>query len=369
MADITKYFSQWDSDNGGYKGLCVETSLKIAKYYYDNVEVPLTTIVVNGDGDGTNTTEAGAIKAANYLGLNPKPTNTFWKDINQADLKAWLGKGNLVVAFVMYNLIPAKYKQDDFAGLHAILLTAIVDDGSVRYCDPDFWGARREEGWMNNNKWISWADLAPAWKAAYKPYMGLQLDRVKETPPPPVDPCATQNAEIAEQKATILKLETAKNDLVKRLAETSVEIEKLKVFNSELSQAKSDLTIRVGDLQAELGTVQTKFTNYVEKMDREMEAAKRENTDLGVEVSQLTTKYKELEAHAAAQMAVAEGQIKERDITIANLTENEANLKSETTRLTQAILRLENQTLQAVSDNTLFQEFWRRLVKKILRRG
>ena len=182
MPSLNKYFSQLDADHGTFTGLCAETCLKMADTYYHDREIPLTQIVAMGDGDGSNTSEAGAIKTAKALNLQIGQYNgkdVFWGDITQADLKLWLGNGNLVMAFINYSLVPDVYKQDlDYPGIHAILLTAITDDGgAVRYADPYFsdnpirgYPGKRENGWMKNNKWITWAELSKAWAGSYRPY-------------------------------------------------------------------------------------------------------------------------------------------------------------------------------------------------------
>jgi len=353
MPDIKIFRSQWDSDSGGMKGLCVETALGMADCYYHDRFIPLTEIVKNGDGDGTNTTELGAIKAANYLKLNPKPINTFWKDINQQDLKTWLGKGNLIVAFVMYNLIPAKYKQDTFAGLHAILLTAISDDlQSVRYADPDFWGAHREDGWMNNNKWITWAELAVAWKAAYKPFMGLQIDMIKEIPP--TEPCLVYKDQIT--------------DLSQRLTNTQLEVE--------------GLTKRLADVNTELDDALSKvtaLTNTINTLNDELKhsgelliQSEQENNDLEIRRHELSIKLVEQEVDSANRMTEAERQLSEKDAKLETQREKIAALTSNAEQLTTANIQLQKNTLQAVSDKTIFNEFIRRVfgrIKSILKKG
>lgn len=296
MPNLNKYFSQWDSDNGGFNGLCVETCLKMADCYYHDREIPLTEIVKNGDGSGSNTTEHGAIKAAQYLKLNPKPTNMMWKDINQQDLKTWFDKGNLVMAFVNYGLIPAKYKQDQFfKGTHAILLTAISDDlQSIRYADPNFadvplheYAGHRVDGWMNNNKWISWADFAPAWKgvSVTKPYWGMQLDLVKEITPP-TDPCSVFKEQI--------------KDISNRLTNTQIEVEsKIKIIESlnktieallKNNQELDELTKTLRDENKKYALFQEQALPIIQQVNGLKSENKRLSDSLGETLRQLGVK-------------------------------------------------------------------------------
>lgn len=172
LIDIPKYFSQFDGDtywyyeNGRKKsGTCVETCLKMIDHYLTGREVAIKDIVKHGDNNPRYTTIQGAQQSANWLGFHL--FLDFWS--NEWLLKTHMKDGRLVIALVNYGKIPAKYKQagETYQGDHAILITGVSDNGqAIRYADPIFRGAHRHEGWMNNNKWIAWDDLRPAWEAS-----------------------------------------------------------------------------------------------------------------------------------------------------------------------------------------------------------
>jgi hypothetical protein len=193
--NISSYFSQWDGDSGGAKGACGETCLKMIDTYLTGRQVPISAIIQNGDGDPNITTLAGMQKAADWLGFGV----TYYYETLESDLRQWLNEGRLIVAVLKYDFLPAKYKQDlNYNSGHFVLVTGITDDGqSIRYADPNFWGMRREEGWMNNNKWATYGDFYLAFyhnaPSISRNGTVLVSKKVKEQAPPlpmpPSNPC------------------------------------------------------------------------------------------------------------------------------------------------------------------------------------
>lgn len=199
--DIKKYFSQFDGDNGGYTGTCVETCLKMVDCYLTGKEIAIKDIVKNGDNDPSFTTIAGAEKAAKFLGFPIIAKNGF----NNASVRNALKVGHLIIAIIEYGKLPALYKQDqNYKGGHAVLITGISDDNSIRYADPNFRGADRDKGFMNNNKWASNGDFMKAWG----PYntLGFEVNKTKAVPAPVTPKPDPKDKEIETLKDEIKKL-------------------------------------------------------------------------------------------------------------------------------------------------------------------
>jgi hypothetical protein len=362
---IDKYFSQWDDCTWGgvrYTGLCFETCIKMVKYTLHHQEVPLQTIVANGDKnpnvttiDGMKLTCSGNDLAAEY-----------WYEATQEDLRKWINiDRRYVIAIVNYNKIPSKYKQDlgNVTG-HAILLTHVADDGSVRYADPDFSGTRRNEGWYDNNKWIGWADFFPAFHHGMYPGIGYRNGTVlviKEakpvpTPPPvtpPIDPCATQNAQITELTATVKN-----RDLM---------IEKL---NRELS----DDTQIISDLRTDVKDLGSKFTESekiveqqgktIEKLEEKLVKEAEMREILANNNADLTKKLTDQKADFDTRMKTAENQIKEYKDMVKPLTDTNSELTNKVTALETQVADLQIKTVQAVSSRVLVGELFDRLFRR-----
>lgn len=223
MADIRipKYFSQKDGDNGGAKGACGETCLKMIDCYLTGREVPISAIIANGDGNPNITSIAGMQKASAWLGFKTE----YYYDANYDDIHRWLSDGRLIVAVIKYGLWANKYKQDtSYQSGHFILLTGITDDrGAIRFADPYFWGTRREEGWMNNNKWATKDDFHKAFYHSdgniSRNGAVLVADKKAVPVPPPTDPCATVKQQLSqvtiERDSLKTQLQVANNNLVK----------------------------------------------------------------------------------------------------------------------------------------------------------
>lgn len=218
IINIPKYFSQFDGDtmwyekNGKkYTGTCVETCLKMADCYLTGREVAIKDIVKNGDNNPEITSYTGAQKAAKWLGFTiyqHKPTSV-------QQIKEFLGYGHLIIAIVQYNYIPSTHRQISFEGGHALLITGIDEkNNSIRYADPAFSGATRNDGWMNNGKWISWNELKKAWE--YYGYMAWEVQKSKDVPKPEPAPKPTpdpKDKEIETLKAEVKTLKDQNDDL------------------------------------------------------------------------------------------------------------------------------------------------------------
>lgn len=208
--NLKKYFSQFDGDTywsnpptNSKTGTCVEACLKMVDCYLTDREISIKDIVKNGDNNPNVTDFDGANKAAHWLGFNLyQHTKATPKMI-----KEFLGYGHLMIALVYYNSIPKKYRQISYDGWHAILITGYDEkNNSVRYADPAFLGSRRDEGYMNNNKWISWDDLALGWGPTN--YILWEVQKAKEeqpsNPEPLPDPKDEEIKSLRKERDTLL---------------------------------------------------------------------------------------------------------------------------------------------------------------------
>lgn len=180
MIDIPFFYSQFDSDTmwsdsvKKTSGTCVETCLKMVySYLTGKTDRTIYDIVVHGDNNPSFTSVNGAQQSANWLGIS-----LTYRNFIPSQIKNFIKNGHLIIAIVSYNLIPVKYRQISFSGSHAILITGITDDNAVRYADPAFSGNRRNDGWMNNGKYILWNDISLAW-GDYR-YEGFLINNIKE---------------------------------------------------------------------------------------------------------------------------------------------------------------------------------------------
>ena len=189
--DINYFASQFDGDTMWYykdgvkkSGTCVETCLKMIDNYLTVRQNAIINIVKNGDNNPKTTTFEGAVKSAKWLGF---PLFQH-KPIAISQIKEFLDYGHLLIAIIDYSKMPIKGM--NYNGVHAILITGIDDNNnSIRYADPIYSGASREEGWMNNKKWISWKNLDPAWKVTGYTCWEVQKSKPVTTPTPPVQTC------------------------------------------------------------------------------------------------------------------------------------------------------------------------------------
>lgn len=254
--NIPKYHSQWDGDNGGARGACGETCLKMIDNYLTGREVPISAIIANGDGDPNITSIAGMKKAADWLGFGVD----YYYDAKETDIKKWLSEGRLIVAVIKYGLFPAKYKQDQtYQSGHFILLTAIADDGgAIRFADPNFRGDMRDDGWMKNNKWATYADFYRAFfhndGNISRNGAVLVSKKVKEvTPPaPPVDPC---NGVKVERDSLKTQLLVAEDNLIKERIKHAAKMEHQRLLHEAAVKAhevnEASLSSRIGELTGE----------------------------------------------------------------------------------------------------------------------
>ena len=248
---LKSYYSQFDGDSkyvpatatekAKNNGQCIETCCKMIDRTFTEREIGIWDITMNGDKDTKNTTIAGAKSAAAWLGWG---LNHWWS-INPTDIKNWLNEGRLIIAIITYSKIPNLYKQDlKYQGGHAIVISGIDEsNNSIRYADPDFSGARRNDGWYNNNKWISWSDLSPAW--ADQNYLGFTtIKTINDYKPQPIPQPETDYKKLYEtclnEKA---QLERQKNILTQDIAQKNNEIGELKKQNEVLSLSMESLKI------------------------------------------------------------------------------------------------------------------------------
>ena len=244
--DKIKYFSQWDGDNGGARGACGETCLKMIDQYLTGREIPISAIIANGDGNPNITSLAGMVKAANWLGFGLNA----YRRTNIDDIKKWLKEGRLVVAVIKYSAWPTKHKQDlSYKSGHFILITAVDDNNnSVRFADPNFWGARRDEGYMNNNKWANFDEFNRAFNhgdgAIEANGTVLVSKKVKEVPAPPapqppVDPCHDVKVERDSLKT---KLQVEQNNHKKTKAQLGKANNEVSRLNNIIREAREILS-------------------------------------------------------------------------------------------------------------------------------
>lgn len=293
--NIPKFHSQWDGDNGGAKGACGETCLKMIDQYLTGREIPISAIIANGDGDPTITSIAGMKKAADWLGFGVD----YYYDAREGDIKKWLSEGRLIVAVIKYGLFPAKYKQDQvYKSGHFILLTAIADDGkAIRFADPNFKGAAREDGWMKNNKWATYADFNGAFfhndGNISRNGAVLVSKKVKEVtpPPPPVDPCAEVGAERDQARIERDSLKTqllvAEDNFIKERIKNAAEMEHQRLLHEAAIGAhevnEASLSSRIEEVTREynvLAESHRKLENTLEIVRKDLDQTVRDKDEV-----------------------------------------------------------------------------------------
>lgn len=306
--NIPKYHSQLDGDNGGAKGACGETCLKMIDTYLTGREIPISAIIANGDKDPLITSTAGMIKAADWLGFGM----IRYSGAVAGDYKNWLAEGKLVVAAIDYSKWPDKYKHDgDYDGGHFILITGITDDlGAIRFADPYFrdglligryggrYTAKREDGWMKNNKWATWADF---YNASYhgkeaaiaKNGTALVAQKAKEVtpPPPPVDPCAGVKAERDQARIERDSLKTqllvAEDNFIKERIKNAAEMEHQRLLHEAAVGAhevnEASLSSRIEEVTREynvLAESHRKLENTLEIVRKDLDQTVRDKDEV-----------------------------------------------------------------------------------------
>lgn len=264
--NIPKYFSQKDGDTGPYKGTCGETCLKMIDHYLTGREVPISAIVEGGDKNGAITNFTGMIDAANWLGFGAVRHS----GVTAKQIQGWLSEGKLLVAAILYSKWPSKYKQDTaYTSGHFILITGITDDlKAIRFADPYFWGNRREEGWMNNNKWATWDDFYTAFYhnsdiSQNGSVVVSKVGKPAAPPPPPADPCAGVKAErdqaLIERDSLKTQLLVAEDNFIKERIKLAGELEHQRLLHENAIKAhevnEASLTARIEEVTGEYNTL------------------------------------------------------------------------------------------------------------------
>lgn len=192
----------------------------------------------------------------------------------------------------------------------------------------------------------------------------VELVNSEPTPPPVTppsdDPCAAITQQFHETNDLLVKTQAQVEELQAQLAaeqQTSL----------RLTGENVTLVNKMNTAFAELETTKTQFDNFVRDSRVEHEALRDHARTLEGEITSLQKQIEDDKAHAAAQMAVAEGQITKKDKHIQEIETllNDANLKLKSQ--SDLIARLQTETLQAVDNKALFSEFMRRIWK--IRRG
>lgn len=328
--NIQKYFSQKDGDTGPYKGTCGEACLKMIDHYLTGREVPISAIVEGGDKNGAITNFTGMIDAANWLGFGV----VRYSGVTAKQIQGWLSEGKLLVAAILYSKWPSKYKQDTaYTYGHFILITGITDDlKAIRFADPYFWGNRREEGWMNNNKWATWDDFYTAFYhntdiSQNGSVVVSKIGKTSTPPTPPPDPCASVRAELDQRTKA---LDVANNH-----------VKEVEVRNGVLTEQNEQLTKAGNELRDSVVTL----TGQVEF--------------LNAENNRLRDSF-----------AVAEGQVKEKTEEIARLEGEKEQLEQSVSLLNGQIVglkakigELENATVENLTTGELISIVLRRILR------
>lgn len=318
--NLPKFYSQWDGDNGGAKGACGETCLKMIDHHLTGREIAISDIIKNGDNNPAITSTDGMKKAADWLGFGVD----YYYDARESDIKRWLSEGKLIVAVLKYGLFPAKYKQDQkYQSGHFVVITGMTDDGkAIRFADPNFWGDRREEGWMDNNKWASYGDFYLAFYhndgAICRNGTVLVCKKGKlPTPPASVpDPCANvkQDLEVKSRaldaaRELVYSLESQRAILTeqnKKLTEEAGQLRdhvvsmdgQLKVLTGERDRFQKSLVIA----EAQLGQKDT----AIGRLEGQVEGLTGELQQRDGEIVGLQQTIKELELNMADKLTTGQ---------------------------------------------------------------
>jgi hypothetical protein len=147
------YYSQWDPDHVG-SGDCVPTSAKMLIELYTGRVVPIGEIRTAMDlGDngvidlarGAGITlEAARAALTNDYGI--PSTAVFSRHLDVDQLLDYVRAGRLPIVFELHGALIQRM-DGAFTGLHAVLVTGVVDGETVEIKDPDRWGPSRGERW------------------------------------------------------------------------------------------------------------------------------------------------------------------------------------------------------------------------------
>jgi uncharacterized protein YvpB len=244
------YKSQWDSDAKGTNNDCGPTSLAmVINYFGGNVTTDRVFLETKaGQGYITFTQLRDAAKSLGYT-----LSGSAYKSINE--IKELIDKQLPAIVVLHYGDI--KERQDTFTGPH-ILVVVGYDDKGVYVNDPNFWGARRNEGYQ---KYIPLDEFLKGWNSTVDGNRPGNLYFVA----PPSDWEKEQELPLAKQQIDFYDFEGKRHTVEWYVHEWKVEKQNNGKLAKEIGK-KNDEIAKLNKIIANLRIVPIKVPEPIEEV-------------------------------------------------------------------------------------------------------